>query len=192
MQYYSRKPDGRRKQRLRRWYRYTPRRRVDTWQQPPTPIRTPTPPSPSESRYAAGYAPAQRQEPTTAPPLRRKVMDTDPELPRIAAGQSHVPPRANQVHTQRLPPGENDESSLGTQLERFALEIERAFKRMGSRARFVTIIILICLFLVLHLWLQVFWLLFHASWINPIYLLFGIIASAIVIYEFVRQFFEKK
>src|SRR5947207_702802 len=130
MQYYSRKPDHRRIKRLRHGYRYMPRRPIDSWQQPANPIRTTPLPPPSESRYAAGYAPVHTQEPTTAPPLRRKAMNTDPELPGAAVRQRHVPPRAYQADTQKLSSGENDEPSLSGQLERFAIEIERSFKRM--------------------------------------------------------------
>jgi hypothetical protein len=183
--FYNRKHANPHRRQSGRGHRRLPGKPTDPWQQPATPIRTSAPPPSSPaSRYAAGYAPAHSKEPTTAPPLRRKVMNTDPELPGAAVRQRHVPPRAYQADTQKLSSGENDEPSLSGQLERFAIEIERSFKRMQPGARLVSLVILFGLFLVLHILWQV-----ADSLINPIYLILGIITSIIIIYE---RFFEKK
>jgi len=173
-------------QQQRRGYRRSPGRPTDSWQQPATPTWTTIPPPSSpEIRYGAGYTPARAKGPTTSPPLKPKMASTDPELPKVAYRQSRVS-REGQIEPQKLVPVENDESSLSDQLKCFAVEIEGSFKRMPRGPRLVSIAILICLFLALHILLQVLWQAL-ASWINPIYLISGIIASAIVIYEFVKK-----
>jgi hypothetical protein len=192
--YYIKKSASPDSGRSRRGYRRNPGRSPDYSQQSTNTTRT-TVPQTSSSRIIRGadYSPVSMKEPTTSPPLKRKeVQDTDPILPTIPPSRKRAPRKPYQIETQKLTssslptsrhdPAEHDDSSLPGHLERLAVEIWQLLKGMPPGPRFVCIAILICLSLILHILLQVF-----ASWVNLIYLITGIIASIIVIYEFVKR-----
>ncbi len=192
--YYTKKRANPGSGRSRRGYRRSPGRTTDYRQQPANPPRT-TAPTPSSSRIIHGtdYSPARIKEPITSPPLTRNVMqNTDPALPRMVSGQRRIPREPYSVDTQKLTayplpirrqvPAENDDPSLFGHLKRLGVEIQGLFKEMPPGPRFVCIAILACLSFILHLLLQAF-----ASWINLIYLITGIVASIIVIVEYLKK-----
>jgi hypothetical protein len=158
------------------------------------PVRTTAPPtSSSEIRYNPDYLHMSLKEPITTPPPGRKIIqDTDPILPRMTPSPRRAPRKPYQIETQKLSspplptsrhdPAEHDDSSLPGHLKRLAVEIWQLLRNTPPGPRLMMIAILICLFLFVHFLLQVF-----ASWVNLIYLITGIIASIIVIYEFVKR-----
>jgi hypothetical protein len=77
---------------------------------------------------------------------------------------------------------EKDDASLPDHLKRLAVEIWQLLKNTPRGPRLMMIAILICLFLFVHILLQIF-----NSLETPLYLITGIIASIIVIYEFVKR-----
>ena len=190
--YYIKKSARRDSGRSRRRSRYSPRRSTVYMYRP---VNTPQTTAPLNSSprigYGADYPPVSMKEPITPPPLKRKeIQDTDPILPKMPPIRRHAPGKLYQIETQKLSspplpmsrpdPAEHDDSSLLAHLKRIAAEIRQLLENTPRGPRLMMIAILICLFIFVHILLQIF-----NSLETPLYLITGITASIIVIYEFV-------
>jgi hypothetical protein len=192
--YYFKKSARRDSGRSRRRSRYSPRRSTVYMYWPVNTPRTTAPLNSSPRiRHGADYSPVSMKEPTTSPPAKRKeIQDTDPVFPAMPPVRGRVPRKLYQIETQKLgsPPlpmsrrnsEEKDDASLLDHLKRLAVDIQQLLKNIPPGPRLMMIAILICLFLFVHILLQIF-----NSLETTLYLITGIIASIIVIYEFVKR-----
>lgn len=136
-------------------------------------------PLPPRARQGADFPKMNARRATISLAQRQEVVrDTDPLLPRMSARRNHASPPV------RNGAPESNDTSLRYYLVRLALGIWKLLESTPPRPRFACAFLFIAVLVVLssiaNALLQII-----APLATPVYIISGIIASVIVIYEFV-------